>query len=168
MIPSHLSALLSTPNPPRLIDVRTPREFESAHIDGSLNLPLDQLSQGLNNLPTETLILICQSGQRAKRASEILSQSGLTNLQVLQGGIENWIAANNPIIRGRPSLSLERQVRIIAGALAATGGILNINFAFLSVIIGLGLVFAGISGFCGMAVVLSKLPYNKNATRSTD
>lgn len=82
--------------------------------------------------------------------------------------MNGWLAAGQPVQRGGQRLSLERQVRIAAGSLAATGGILalalNPLFAILPAFIGSGLVFAGITDTCGMAMLLSKLPYNRPAT----
>jgi hypothetical protein len=92
----------------------------------------------------------------------------MPNLHVLDGGVNGWIAAGNPVIRGAERLSLERQVRIVAGALAAIGGILAIFmhplFALAPAFVGSGLVFAGVTNTCGMALLLARLPYNRPAT----
>jgi hypothetical protein len=87
---------------------------------------------------------------------------------VLDGGVNGWVAAGFPVVRGPGKLSLERQVRIAAGALAAVGGILgafvNPLFGLLAAFVGGGLVFAGLTDTCGMAMLLAKLPYNRPAT----
>jgi hypothetical protein len=86
-------------------------------------------------------------------------------LHVLDGGLNEWIEAGKPVERGRKSVSLERQVRSVAGALAATGGVLALAvdplFALLPALVGGGLVFAGVTDTCGMAALLARLPYNR-------
>src|SRR5690606_37868202 len=110
------------------------------------------------------IVLICQSGQSARKAEEALRAAGMPNLHVLDGGVNGWVAAGKPVVRGAARLSLERQVRIAAGSIAATGGILGLAvnplFALLPAFVGSGLVFAGVTNTCGMAMLLSKLPYN--------
>ena len=89
----------------------------------------------------------------------------MPNLHVLDGGLNRWISAGKPVRRGRERISLERQVRIAAGALAAAGGLLALKahprFGLLSAFVGGGLVFAGVTDTCGMARMLAKLPYNQ-------
>lgn len=152
----------------RLLDVRTPAEYESAHISGSYNVPLDTLGEHAAEIREEVdapVVLVCQSGSRARRAGEALERVGMPNLHVLDGGLNGWVAAGKPVRRGRERISLERQVRIVAGALAAAGGLLGVKahprFGLLSAFVGGGLVFAGVTDTCGMARVLSKLPYNQ-------
>lgn len=171
MRPEELAALLQEDAAVRLLDVRTPGEYESAHIRGAYNVPLDTLGEHgpeLRATVTEPVVLVCQSGQRARKAEDALKSAGMPNLHVLDGGVNSWIAAGNPVVRGAARLSLERQVRILAGALAATGAILgllfNPLFAIVPAMVGLGLVFAGVTDRCGMALLLSRLAYNKPAT----
>ena len=88
------------------------------------------------------------------------------------GGVNGWITAGQPVERGAERISLERQVRMAAGTLAATGGILalavNPLFGLLAAFVGGGLVFAGLTDTCGMAMLLSRLPYNRPATCDVD
>lgn len=169
--PSELEALIENRPDVRLIDVRTPSEFESAHIPAAYNVPVDVLPEHAREIAGDTatsFVLICQSGARARRAEEALKSSGMTRLHVLDGGMNAWLAAGKPARIGPKRMSLERQVRIVAGALAATGGALallvNPWFATLSLLVGSGLVFAGVTDTCGMAMVLSKLPYNSSVS----
>lgn len=155
----------------RLLDVRTPGEYETAHIRGAYNVPLDTLAEHAREIRenVETpIVLVCQSGQRARKAEEALRQAGLANLHVMDGGVNGWMAAGLPVVRGARKLSLERQVRIAAGALAATGGLLGAFvhplFGLLAAFVGSGLVFAGLTDTCGMAMLLARLPYNRPAT----
>jgi rhodanese-related sulfurtransferase len=169
--PEQLEELLRERRNIRLLDVRTPGEYESVHIRGAYNVPLDTLGEHGPDIRAhvdEPVVLICQSGQRARKAEEALKGAGMPNLHVLDGGVNGWVAAGKPVQRGKARLSLERQVRIVAGALAATGGVLamaaNPLFGLLAAFVGSGLVFAGVTDTCGMAMVLSRLPYNRPAS----
>jgi len=169
--PPELAQLLSEHREVRLLDVRTPTEYETVHIRGAYNVPLDLLGEHGAEIRTnvaEPVVLICQSGQRARKAEEALKAAGMPNLHVLDGGVNGWVAAGNAVVRRAERLSLERQVRIAAGALAAIGGILavffNPLFALLPALVGSGLVFAGVTNTCGMAMLLTRLPYNRVAT----
>jgi rhodanese-related sulfurtransferase len=171
----ELAALLRQQPGIRLLDVRTPGEYESAHIPGAYNVPLDTLGEHGDEIRAHVetpVVLVCQSGSRARRAEEALRQAGMPNLHVLDGGVNAWVAAGQTLARGPERMSLERQVRIVAGALAATGGILAVGvnplFGLLSAFIGSGLVFAGVTDTCGMAMVLSRLPYNRPASCDVD
>lgn len=151
----------------RLLDVRTPAEFDTVHIGGAYNVPLDTLHEHAREIRAsvqEPIVLLCQSGQRARRAEDTLARAGLSTVHVLDGGINAWIAAGLPVSRGPQKLSLERQVRIVAGAFAATGGLLALlvhpAFGVIPAFVGSGLVFSGMTNTCGMAMLLAKLPYN--------
>jgi rhodanese-related sulfurtransferase len=164
----RLDELLRERHDLRLLDVRTPAEYESAHISGSYNVPLDTLGEHAAEIREDIdvpVVLVCQSGSRARRAEEALKRVGMPQLHVLDGGLNGWVAAGKPVRRGRERISLERQVRIAAGALAAAGGLLAVKahprFGLLSAFVGGGLLFAGLTDTCGMAKVLAKLPYNQ-------
>lgn len=167
LAPRELARLAQSYRAIRLLDVRTPAEFEAEHIEGAYNVPLDTLAEhapeiraGVSGL----VVLVCRSGQRARKAEDALRASGMTNLHVLDGGVAAWIAAGLPVRRGVPRMSLERQVRIAAGALAAVGGFLALFvhplFAALPAFIGTGLVFAGVTDSCAMGMCIARLPYN--------
>lgn len=169
--PAEVAELVREQINVRLLDVRTPGEYETVHISGAYNVPLDTLGEHAGEIRAnvaDPIVLVCQSGQRARKAEEALKTAGLTNLHVLDGGVNGWVAAGLPVARGAPKLSLERQVRIVAGALAAVGGLLgafvNPLLGLLAAFVGGGLVFAGLTDTCGMAMVLAKLPYNRPAT----
>ncbi len=175
LTPETLEELLRANPRARLLDVRTPGEYETVHIQGAYNVPLDTLGEHAEEIRAnvnDPVVLVCQSGARARRAEEALRNCSMTNLHVLDGGVNAWVAAKKPVVRAAKRLSLERQVRIAAGALAATGGILalavNPLFAILPAFVGSGLVFAGVTDTCGMAMVLSRLPYNRPASCDVD
>ena len=171
LVPADLTRLLRDRPETRLLDVRTPGEFEAEHIAGAYNVPLDTLGEHgaeIRAAVAEPVVLVCRSGQRARKAEEALTAAGMTNLHVLDGGMTAWAAAGQPVRRGAPRMSLERQVRIAAGALAATGGFLalfvNPLFAAIPAFVGSGLVFAGVTDTCAMGMLIGRLPYNRPAT----
>ena len=152
----------------RLLDVRGMSEFESVHIAGSYNVPLDLLGRHTAEIGasvTDPVVLICQSGVRARRAEEMLTAAGVPRLHVLDGGINAWISCGNRVVRGKSRLPLDRQVRIAAGGLATLGGLLAMvahpAFAIIAVLTGIGLIRAGATNSCMMATMLTRLPYNR-------
>ena len=169
--PAELASLIRSHPEIRLLDVRTPGEYETAHIRGAYNVPLDTLGEHGDEIRAsiaEPVVLVCQSGQRARKAEATLGNAGMPNLHVLEGGVNGWLAAGLPVVRRAARISLERQVRIGAGALAATGGVLALTvnplFAILPAFVGSGLVFAGVTDICAMGMLFAKLPYNRPAT----
>ena len=154
-----------------LIDVRTPVEFREVHASIASNVPLETLDAGavLAGHPTSRpLYVICRSGSRGKQACEKLAAAGCTNVVNVEGGTMAWDQAGYPVVRGKKAISLERQVRICAGFMSLAGGVLAIvvhpYWAGLSAFVGAGLMFAGITDTCGMAMLLSRLPYNRPAS----
>ena len=155
---------LRSGNPIALIDVRTPAEFAEIHIDGSRLMPLDRLDPA-SIKAAGPCVLICLSGKRADQAAQKLAAAGCENLAILEGGVTAWETAGLPVNRGRKTISLERQVRIAAGLLVVTGVILGTwahpAFYGISAFVGAGLTFAGITDWCGMAMILAKMPWNQ-------
>lgn len=155
----------------RFIDVRTPAEFESVHIPGSYNVPLDTLSEhrrDIGDALSGPAILVCRSGARARQAETVLRQSGMSHLHVLDGGIMAWVARGKGVQRGAQKWGLERQVRGLAGTLVflgALGGVLlNPLIGILAVLIGGGLMFSALTDTCTMGMLLSRLPYNRDTS----
>lgn len=147
----------------RVVDVRTPAEFGGTHIEGSLAMPLDRLRP--EELKGGDWVLVCQSGKRAATARDKLEAAGCDRLRVLDGGLAAWERAGLPVERGAGVLPLERQVRIAAGLLVLTGVILGTwvhpGFYGIAAFVGAGLTFAGITDWCGMALLLAKAPWNQ-------
>ena len=171
--PSTLRERLQADPALAVLDVRTPAEFAQVHVPGAQLAPLDQLKpeelvgQGIHkNAP---LFLLCRSGQRDTLAATRLEGAGYTRCHVVEGGTLAWEAAGFPVERGESGvISLERQVRIGAGALVV-GGVLLARFAhpaflWLSGCVGAGLVFAGVTDTCGMGMLLAKAPWNQAPT----
>jgi len=171
--PADVVASRRGARPIRLIDVRSPAEFRSVHAEGATLVPLDRFDPGAlggeggGDVPT---YLICGSGTRARTAAERCVAAGLKNIAVVEGGTSAWVAAGLPVVRGRGAISLERQVRIAAGSLVVVGVVLGwfVHRAFfgLSAFVGAGLVFAGVTDTCGMALVLARMPWNQAAPES--
>jgi rhodanese-related sulfurtransferase len=169
--PIEVASLLRDRPDTRLLDVRTPGEFEAEHIAGAYNVPLDTLDEHgaeIRAAVSGPVVLICRSGQRARKADQALSAAGMSNLHVLDGGMAAWTAAGHPVRHVAPRMSLERQVRIAAGTLAAAGGLLalfvNPLFAALPALVGAGLVIAGATDSCLMGMLIAKLPFNQSAS----
>lgn len=157
-----------------LLDVRTPAEFGGAHIEGSVLHPITELDAGeVARLAAgkEACIVICKSGMRAGRAAEKLAAAGVRGVRVLDGGVDAWEAAGLPLRRGVKVMSLERQVRIAAGALVFAGAVLGYfvspAWIALSGFVGAGLVFAGITDTCGMGLLIARMPWNTRAIRAS-
>lgn len=152
---------------PRLIDVRTPGEFETAHIPGSANVPLDLLRAHRAELRPhldERAVLICQSGQRAAQAEQALADAGLPRPRVLHGGFAAWQADGGAVVTGRPRWALERQVRLVAGSIVLGSVLASTVVApakWLGAAIGAGLTFAALTDTCAMGTALARLPYNR-------
>ncbi len=149
------------------INVCTPDEYAAKHIEGVKSLPLDELETRAAELRGKRTIYVhCRSGNRSKRAIETLERMGIqAELVNVEGGIMAWEAAGLKTASTSSVLPLTQQVFITAGSLILIGVGLTIwqgmKFLLIPGLIGGGLLFAGVTGWCGMAVVLSKMPWNK-------
>lgn len=152
-----------------LIDVRTPAEYREIHAQPAKLIPLDKLSaKALGDLRVthkdKPVYVICKSGNRGRQACEKLMAAGIPVVNV-EGGTTAWAAAGLPVVRGKKTISLERQVRIVAGAMVflgtLAGALANPLFLIIPGFVGLGLVFAGVTDSCGMAMILAKMPWNQ-------
>jgi glyoxylase-like metal-dependent hydrolase (beta-lactamase superfamily II) len=166
--PRELQALREQGEPPFLLDVRSPIEFESERIEGATNLPLDVLDGRLEEVPAQgEVVVVCRTGVRATIAAEALARAGRRS-RVLEGGVLAWRRAKLPLRVGRKRLPVDRQVQLIAGLMVLTGvtlGVLvNVWFLAVAAFFGAGLTFAGATGTCGLALVLMKMPWNRPLT----
>jgi uncharacterized membrane protein YidH (DUF202 family)/rhodanese-related sulfurtransferase len=156
-----------------LIDVRTPAEYRAVHAVGARLVPLDSLDPLAvhRDAAGRPLVIICQSGGRAARACERFTAAGVPDAVVVEGGTSAWIAAGLPVIRGKKTMALERQVRIAVGTLVATGVGLSLwvhpAFIALSGFVGLGLVFAGVTDTCAMEMLMARMSWNRVEPRRT-
>jgi rhodanese-related sulfurtransferase len=151
--PAQLHAQMQGGAQPEILDVRTPAEYAVAHIAGTTLIPLDKLR------PADV-------AARRNEAARQLLDAGIAPVISIQGGTAGWIAAGLPVIRaGGRVISLERQVRIVAGSLVLIGSLLawlvHPVFIGVPIFVGSGLVFAGATDFCGMGILLGRMPWNR-------
>jgi rhodanese-related sulfurtransferase len=150
-----------------LVDVREPAEHAGEKIPGSILLPLSKFNPArIPSDPNKKLVLYCRSGNRSTQAAQKLFAAGFTDVTHLSCGISGWKEQGFPTqVNKNAPISMMRQVQIVAGSLVFTGTVLGAfvspAFLFLSGFVGAGLMFAGISDTCAMAMLLAKLPYNQ-------
>ncbi|MCX5632694.1 MAG: MBL fold metallo-hydrolase [Phycisphaerae bacterium] len=166
--PQDAASLLKQDPQTKILDVRSAMEFSQSHIEPSINIPIDMLSNKIGELSQskQKYLVLCHSGTRAAMAADMLLQSGIHTVKVIEGGIAHWEKEKLPVIKGQGGMSLERQVRIIAGSLVLLGiimaALVHWVFIFISVFVCCGLIYAGLTDNCLMGMLLMKLPYNKN------
>lgn len=149
-----------------LIDVREPAEYRSENIEKSHLIPLGKVS--LDQIPSGKKIVVhCRSGGRSAEACrKLLKERPEMEIYSLEGGISAWQEAGYPVqSSGVKMIPIDRQVQIFAGFLISLGMLLGAfydsDFYIIPAFIGLGLMFAGMTGFCGMAKLLAKMPWNQ-------
>ncbi len=166
MTASELKKRLET-NEVLLIDVREPAEHRSEYIEGSCLIPLNEIT--IDRLPSteKPIVIHCRSGKRSTDAcTKLLAIKPSLDIASLEGGIVAWIQNGFYVKKsGSYILPLDRQTQIAAGFIAFSGTILgtfiNPKFYILPGFIGAGLIFAGVTGWCGMARLLAKMPWNR-------
>lgn len=151
----------------RLIDVRSPDEFASERLARAECVPMDRLTCEASRWKRdESLLLMCKSGIRSTKAAKQLESLGFTKVMMLEGGIDACKRSGIEVIRDRKSIPIFRQVMIWAGALLLLGlGLQYIHPGFLGItwFVSGGLVFAGMTGYCPMAKVLERMPWNRSS-----
>jgi rhodanese-related sulfurtransferase len=151
------------------INVCTPVEYAEKHIEGVQSIPLDVLEENISSLESkETIYIHCHSGRRGEKAVKKLESHGL-NAEIVNvtGGLHAWEEAGfstNSLSSSK--MTVMRQVFLTAGILVLLGIVLNLitnntNFLFISAFVGLGLSISGATGWCGLQMLLSKMPWNK-------
>lgn len=151
-----------------LIDIRSPDEFARSHIQGAMCVPAESLSDTHPAIVGKDVVIFhCLSGMRtAQNANKITACTSNCTAYVLDGGLNAWKKAGLPIHTDHTKpISIMRQVQIVAGSFVVLGVVLGVSvspwFLALSAFVGTGLMFAGLTGFCGMAKLLALLPYNR-------
>lgn len=153
-----------------LIDVREPDEFRAEHIAYANSLPLGDLEKLMENMSipaTRRLIFQCLKGKRGEQACALVKgcDSYGNEIYNLDGGIAAWKEAGLPVVGSSSGLSIFRQVQIIVGfvvSLMIVLGFLGLTIGFIIAgIFGAALFMAGLTGWCGLAMLLSKMPWNK-------
>jgi rhodanese-related sulfurtransferase len=172
---SKLSESLSGSEVPHLIDVREPDEFHGEHIKGATNRPLSQIESWLgevtdsskqNGAASPPIIVYCQSGMRSEKARQKIQETGC-DVQHLEGGINAWKSAGLETKRAAKgaTIGIMRQVQITIGVMNLAGFAaayyIHLGFLAIPIFTSAGLLFAGVTGTCGMAAMLQKMPWNK-------
>lgn len=150
-----------------LVDIREADEFARSHITGAQSQPLSTWEKAhLSVDPDADVIFTCRSGMRTAGACDRLAARIRGDAFVLNGGLDAWAKAGLPVETDADApMEIMRQVQIAAGSLVLIGVILGflvtpVWFA-LAGLVGAGLTFAGVSGFCGMARLLMLAPWNR-------
>jgi rhodanese-related sulfurtransferase len=169
--PTRLAQLMRENTQVELVDVRTPAEYESVHAVGAQLVPLDRLEpkaimEARNGRAQEPLYLICKGGTRSGKACEKFIAAGFTNVISVTGGTEAWVKAGLPVeATERKVLPLDRQIQLTAGLICLTGAVLgtfvNPWFYLMCAMVGCGLSMAGLTGFCPMAILMARMPWNQ-------
>lgn len=168
--PLELSHRLAAGEPCRLLDVRTPCEYEQLHVPDTLLEPVESLNPAAVALRLPggpgRLYVFCRTGARARRAIAELERAGVAECVLVEGGIAAWDEAGLPVVRGQSGIiGLERQVRIAAGAMVLSGTLLggfwSQVFLVLPAFVGAGLIFAGVTERCGLGLLLARMPWNR-------
>ena len=166
--PTELTRRLSADPELMIVDVRTPGEFETTHIRGSYNVPLDLLTEHTADLAErlhDHVVLVCQSGTRASKACAALHEAGFDAVAVLEGGIAAYQEAGGTVVHRGSRWAMDRQVRMTAGSLVLlgtlAGQLIHPRLGLLAGAIGAGLTYSALSNSCAMASVLSKMPWNR-------
>jgi rhodanese-related sulfurtransferase len=155
-----------------LIDVREPIEHAEMQIPAARLIPLGQLEKRMEEIDRHRpVIVMCRGGKRGMEALKQLKAHGITQVRNLEGGILGWKEAGLPVVTsGKKGLPLMQQVQLTIGLGVLTGAILALtvhpNWVFLCAFFGAGLTMAGSTGWCGLAILMSKMPWNRVAGQS--
>lgn len=152
-----------------LVDIRELDEHARERIPGARNLPVGKLTDIRTDEAT-IVVFHCRSGARTAANSRRLASAASCEAYILEGGIDAWKKAGLPVaVDARQPIEVMRQVQITAGSLVVAGVILGTwvapAFYGLSAFVGAGLVFAGVSGWCGMAKILAVMPWNRRTLK---
>lgn len=167
--PGELNQLIESDSRPLILDVRSPAEFRQMSLPDSKSMPLDQLDiEQVRKMADghKECVVVCYTGKRSAEACRKLREAGIEGVRSLEGGLELWERKNLALERSETGgFSIIRQVHIVVGAMVVIGVLLTVYlspwWAILPGFFGAGLLFAGLSGFCGMGLMLSKMPWNK-------
>lgn len=152
-----------------LVDIREADEFSREHIGGAVSLPMSKITAaGIAIEPRGDIVFHCRTGMRTRSNCDRLVAAIDGQAYVLEGGLDAWKQAGLPVDADRKApIEIMRQVQLAAGSFVVTGAILAATvhpaFIWLSAFVGAGLVFAGASGWCGMAHLLARAPWNRRS-----
>lgn len=149
------------------VNVCTPAEYKEKTIPGTRNVPLDEIEDHVDEFKDKKRIYVhCRSGKRGAKAVEKLAALGVPGELInVEGGLLAWYEAGFPTDSRTNRMPIMRQTLLAAGSLIVLGYLLSVflhpSFIYLSIFVGLGLMFAGATGHCGMSYVLARMPWNK-------
>lgn len=156
-----------------IIDVREQDEFDAGHVENSVNVPLSRfatMAPGvLYQVRDRDVVLMCYSGKRASNAHQLSQNFGFSQSKdyvVYEGGIKAWIAQGKPVVQTKKSkLSLMRQTQLVMGVLVVAFSVMSVTvdagYGILAAGMGMGMMFAGLTGNCIMANAVARMPWNK-------
>lgn len=151
----------------QFVDVRDPSEYQHEHIENALNVPLVQLGRIEAHAHSDKIaVFYCRSGNRTAMNDTLLAATPFKEKYCLVGGIVAWKEAHLAVVKQtKAPIDVMRQVQLIVSIMILLGVLLGYTvspyFIILTVFAGLGLLVAGLTGFCGMANLLRYLPWNK-------
>ncbi|HQZ30002.1 MAG: rhodanese-like domain-containing protein [Verrucomicrobiales bacterium] len=170
ILPSDLKPLL--PSGCSLVDVREPVEHKENHIEGAKLIPLGQLEKRAGEIDRSApVVVMCRSGRRGQEALKKLNDLGFEDVRNLEGGILAWKEAGHPVnTSDKKVFPLMQQVQLTIGLGVLIGATLtltvNPNWVFLCAFFGAGLTLSGSTGWCGLALLMSKMPWNRVTAQS--
>ena len=170
ILPAELKSLL--PSDCFLVDVREPVEHAEDHIEAAKLIPLGQLEKRVGEIDRNApVVVMCRSGKRGAEAMKKLESLGFNDVRNLEGGIIAWKELGHPVNKGdKKIMPLMQQVQLTIGLGVLTGAILavtiNPSWVYLCAFFGAGLTMAGSTGWCGLAILMSKMPWNRVAGQS--
>lgn len=151
-----------------VVDVREPREYASGHIPGSVSMPLSSFDpMKVPESGDRKVVLHCASGMRAGQACQRLAAIGRTDVYLFRAGMQGWQGANLPVEgSGKQVVDVQRQVQMTVGAMILAGTLLGYLVApawlLLAGLPGVGLLMAGLTGVCPLAILVAKMPWNQD------
>ena len=170
---TELGKLLNRGEKLQIIDVRTPVEYQEVHLNGAQNIPLDRLNPeeimaSRGDFQNQPLYIICRSGARGGQACQKFNAAGYSNVYNVEGGTLACVREGIAVARGKKGVPLHCQVQIITGTMVMTGVLLaiflsNQYWLLVSLAMGAGLTFSGLTNTCAMGTILARMPWNQVA-----
>jgi rhodanese-related sulfurtransferase len=158
----------------RVIDIRTPGEFETARAPGSDNVPLplrQERSVEVGGHLDQDIVLVWRSGMRAAQAEQTLAHTGVPNVHLSEGAISAWQQHAAPLTHGRHRSEIDRQVRLVPGTLVlltCMGGLLLAGPQRAAAVVGAGLAIAALANARVMGVLLVRVRYDRGGSCGLD
>ena len=154
-----------------LLDVRTPAEHRKVHVKDAILLPLDSVDEEAieklkKSMNGQEICAMCLTGRRSAYLARMLLDAGFKKVNILHGGLRAWEDAEFPLARGKGSISVNRQARLLIGTLVI-GGTITFWYTYevwwlaLPAFFGISLIFSGWTGIRGLNNILRKMPWNR-------